>query len=480
MIMRGILPMSIPSLSLVKEITKFKLVYLDPYWYLNHIRRSDANWEEKLGRALGNLQSLTTSLTIAYGNGRDQDPEEEPPDWETVGRVLRHVWQKITLDVRIWPAQGSEEAFARAIRGHPTIQRFVTERSFHFESFGIIASALATLPALESAWLWRALLEDDDDLEDQPTMEHPEHMTTLLLSQSLRSVEFGQFYFPNSVCQAVALALKTGSPITCLKLTHCNFSEGGGGAIVHALQRNSTLKTLSLVLNELDDGICDALTPILRVNTTLTVLRVLAPWQFGSTAWLRPFFDALRMNTSLKRLDVSYLFLLDELACGALHDVFAKNSVLEELTLFCGDDYLPGDMDVVPWRTTLSFLLGNTTLKTFTLFVNGEVTDPHIATLFIDIAAMLEDTISLECLDTNNLNHGFSPENYFRVLVRLQTNTTLKTLRLDFNSAKYLFDDNAAIKHLISLVKKNYGLENMDVGLSAQEKRQENSVPSCD
>jgi hypothetical protein len=269
MIMRGILPMSIPSLSLVKEITKFKLVYLDPYWYLNHIRRSDANWEEKLGRALGNLQSLTTSLTIAYGNGRDQDPEEEPPDWETVGRVLRHVWQKITLDVRIWPAQGSEEAFARAIRGHPTIQRFVTERSFHFESFGIIASALATLPALESAWLWRALLEDDDDLEDQPTMEHPEHMTTLLLSQSLRSVEFGQFYFPNSVCQAIALALKTRSPITRLNLYACNFSDGGGGSIMHSLQGNTTLKTLSLVHNELDGSFSDALRRLLSLSILL-------------------------------------------------------------------------------------------------------------------------------------------------------------------------------------------------------------------
>jgi hypothetical protein len=400
-------------------------VQLNPYWYQNSIRR-DAEWEEKLGMALGNLHALK-GLTIQGSYYGDED-EQEPPDWEYVARVLRHIRQKITLSLPYLPTRGSEEAFARAIRGHPTIQRFVTERSFHFESFGIIASALATLPALESVSLNHADLEDDVDLEGLHAMEHPEHMTTLLLSQSLRSVEFRYFHFPNSVCRAVALALKTGSPITCLKLTHCNFSEGGGGAIVHALQRNSTLKTLSLVLNELDDGICDALTPILRVNTTLTVLRVLAPWQFGSTAWLCPFFDALRMNTSLKKLKVGYLSLSDELACGALHDVFAKNSVLEELTLNYDLDTLV-DTDVASWRRTLPFLRDNKTLKSLVIILNGAL--PRVgATLCIDTVAMLEDNISLEVLDFKDYQSFFSPDNYFTGFESLQTNTTLKTLRL--------------------------------------------------
>jgi hypothetical protein len=35
-------------------------VHLDPYWYdnQNRMRHSGAEWEEKLGRAIGNLQSL--------------------------------------------------------------------------------------------------------------------------------------------------------------------------------------------------------------------------------------------------------------------------------------------------------------------------------------------------------------------------------------------------------------------------------------
>jgi hypothetical protein len=55
-----------------------EVVILDPYWYQNDIRRSDANWEEKLGRALGNLQSLK-ELRIESSVYE----EEEPPDWET-------------------------------------------------------------------------------------------------------------------------------------------------------------------------------------------------------------------------------------------------------------------------------------------------------------------------------------------------------------------------------------------------------------
>jgi hypothetical protein len=179
-----------------------------------------------------------------------------------------------------------------------------------------------------------------------------------LLSPSLRFVEFYEFYFPNPVCQAVALALKTGSPITCLKLSDCDFPDRGGGAIVHALQRNSTLKTLRLVRNELDDGMRDALTSLLLVNTTLTDLSALAPWQLGSSAWMHSFFVALRINTSLKKLDVGDLSLSDEFVCAALRDVFEKNSVLKELTLHCDSESIMGDTDVASWRKTPPFSSG--------------------------------------------------------------------------------------------------------------------------
>jgi hypothetical protein len=371
--------------------------------------------------------------------------------------------------VGIWPTRGSEEAFARAIRGqHPTIQRFAKANCFQFDSFGIIASALASLPALESASLYHDDLEEEDGepLEDLPAMEHPEHTTTLLLSPSLRSVEFEYFHFPNSVCQAVALPLKTGSPITYLKLTGCDFSEGGGGAIVHSLQRNTTLKTPSLICNEDHDGNYDALTTVLLVNTTLTDLSTVRRYESSRSTWLHPFFVALRINTSLKKLDVSFLSLADELVFGALCEVFAKNSVLEELTLYFGSDFQTGETDVASWRRTLPFLRDNKTLKSFTSGVNVEVVGPHAIAICIDTVAMLGYNDTLEVLDIRS--RGLKLNNYFSALESLQTNTTLKTLRLNPQLDSI---SDAEMHRFISLVKKNYGLEKLD---------QENSVPSCD
>jgi hypothetical protein len=90
---------------------------------------------------------------------------------------------------------------------------------------------------------------------------------------------------------------------------------------------------------------------------------------------------------------------------------------------------------------------------------------PHVATFCIDTVAMLGDNSSLEVLHVRS--RDFSLSNYFTALESLQTNTTLKTLRLhpNLNSIR----DGGKIKHLISLVKKNYGLEELDEGLSARD-----------
>jgi hypothetical protein len=110
------------------------------------------------------------------------------------------------------------------------------------------------------------------------------------------------------------------------------------------------------------------------------------------------------------------------------------------------------------------------------LVLNGNAVDHRAtATLCIDMVAMLGDNGTLEVLDIHSLNHNFSPDNYFNALESLQTNTTLKTLRLhpNLNASLNPFlnsvSEDGRIKHLISLVKKNYGLENLDEGLSAQD-----------
>jgi hypothetical protein len=170
----------------------------------------------------------------------------------------------------------------------------------------------------------------------------------------------------------------------------------------------------------------------------------------------------LRINTSLKKLDVNRFSLSDESVCGALRDVFAKNTVLEELTLrFYGDSVLR-DTEVAALRKTLPFLRDNKTLKSLELCFVSRALGPPLATFCLDTITMLKDNNSLERLDIDIGTFGvvFSLDNYCTALESLQHNTTLKTLLLnpDLDS----IDEDGKIKHFISIVKKNYGLENLE------------------
>jgi hypothetical protein len=113
--------------------------------------RDDDDWD-KLGQAIGNLQSLEKLFITTPGYTHAVITF---PDWEirALARILSHVRQKITLTVEChytkWLAEKSR-SFARAIQGHPTITRFEDGKSFPYEALDSIYSALATLPALES------------------------------------------------------------------------------------------------------------------------------------------------------------------------------------------------------------------------------------------------------------------------------------------------------------------------------------------
>jgi hypothetical protein len=80
-------------------------------------------------------------------------------------------------------------AFARVIRGHPTIKNFFTGCNFHEDTLLILLSAMATLPSLEVADL--ALLASEGAHFE--TFEHPEALKKLMLSPSLRNIRFDFF-----------------------------------------------------------------------------------------------------------------------------------------------------------------------------------------------------------------------------------------------------------------------------------------------
>jgi hypothetical protein len=383
--------------------TAVRKVFLDLFWQENSIRLTDEDWETKLGKALGNLQSLQ-ELYIQYPESY-RGVEIEPPDWETFALVLRHVRQKITLHVCIFPTGASEEALAAAIFRNDNIQGFVSAFCYHVPFFDVLLPALATLPALESIRLKCSSLTDRDlqDLETlPPALQHAQDMNILLtLSPCLRSISFQFFYFQEPVYQAVVSALETGSsPITRLDLINCKFQNSNDcSPIVQSLEWNSTLKTLGLHVDVCDERLSLALTNVLLHNTTLEDMTVHCSERITSEhySWLDPFLRALQFNTSLKHVSVQSFSLLDEPACQALRQVLADHSSLECLEMQTRDsissDYYLSIMNVIA---------KNNTLKTLRIALDIRASfSEHDDCWMRDLILIVQKNYSLECLHDN-------------------------------------------------------------------------------
>jgi hypothetical protein len=123
------------------------------------------------------------------------------------------------------------------------------------------------------------------------------------------------------------------------------------------------------------------------------------------------------------------------------------------------------DFQVALWCRTLPSLRDNTTLKSLVIKAYDGFKHPDVSAFCIDTAFMLRDNNSLEVLNINT--NGIGSDVYFTALESLQMNTTLKTLCL--HPKLDTISDDGKIKHLISLVKKNYGLESLDEGLIARD-----------
>jgi hypothetical protein len=212
----------------------------------------DDVWE-KLGQAVGNLQTLQTLLisTRAY-----QGPI---PGWDILAHILKYVRQRIKLytnDVLAWDAEASR-SFARVIHGHPSICSFDGGRGFSHETMDILYSALATLPALESIQLLNAGVQEWP--EDISTLANAESLTALLRVPTLRSVNFKHFSFTPALFQATANALMEGTAITKLVFTACSVSvEASTAMMIKSLSRNTSVTCIN-VMSPCDVTLCNAM-----------------------------------------------------------------------------------------------------------------------------------------------------------------------------------------------------------------------------
>jgi hypothetical protein len=419
--------------------------------------RDDEVWD-KVGRAIGNLQSLDEVSIRMSDRDADYDDDEAVPilEWETLARILSHVRQSIKLTVEYWSAWREEDlrSFARAIRGHPTITRFAQayedDRDLPYECMDTVYSALATLPALESVRL-------STPPEDGITLANPESLTELLRIPSLRSVCFGDFYFTSALCQATANALTEGTAITSIEFNGCSFgAEYCVPILVNGFSRNTSVLSIEVV-SKFDEMLKIALAAALPSNTTLQELSFeVLPSYDNPRAVLdwSPIFSALGKNTGLQTLSVDVYNSMDESLCTAIKDGLGTNATLQHLKLKSVRLY---DDTAVLWSRAFSFLRTSKALKSLMI----DATESFFFTLRSDIACMLKENASLEGLFILGWENA-NAEDYIALITALQHNRTLKILRFHPCEIRLTEDDDKQMAKLMAaLLKKNYALESL-------------------
>jgi hypothetical protein len=416
-------------------------VFLSPYAFDGH----DEEVLDKLGQALGNLHALKDLYICTSPNcyhqeedsedddSEDEDSEDEDdvvpiPHWEILAHLLRHVRQKIQLNIsgdRAWDGEQSR-LFSRAIRGHPTITSLVDSRGmFPYESLDALYSALATLPALESIALSNHELHAQP--EDEYALAYPESLTELLRVPSLRSVCFYQFYFTRALCQATTNALMEGTAVTKLEFIKCSFSAGEFAAIMTSgLGRNTSVSRIEVEGNDDHD--------------------------------LSPVLLALGKNTGLRDVSLGGFGSIDESLCTAMQNGLGMNGTLESLEL--NRVHLTDDNSDL-WCRALSFLRTSKALKSLVVNVVMDVTESCFAAFRTDIAVMLQENVSLESLSIRSWSRFIiTAEEYLVLITALQHNTTLKTLTI-YHIGSTLHLSNDEDKEMAVLLKKNYAMESL-------------------
>jgi hypothetical protein len=424
--------------------------------------QGDHFWD-KVGESVGSLPALKNIFISTHSNHYaanevyDDDQVVPIPDWEILACILSHVRQKVSVEIHDYYYQWATEEvqpFIRAIHGHPTIRSFEGGFKFPYEFLDTLYSTLATLPALESIECYHGSRPAEARYqgawpEDESTLANLKSLTDLLRRNALRSVSFYCFSFTPAVCQVVASVLIEGTAITSLKFSKCKFSVGECDSIMaNGLARNTSVISISVIFLR-DEVLVSALATALPSNATLRELSFSGA--YCDPPGLSPVLLALKKNTALKTLSLQVCDSStddNELLSAAMKDGLGTNSTLESLHLSFYNTAL--------WCGALSFLRTNKALKSLSLGLDDQ-TPSSLSSLRMEIAAMLEENVSLETLSISSW-HETKPQDYAALITALQRNTTLKTLEVHTCCHQLTTDED---KQLALLLKKNYALESL-------------------
>jgi hypothetical protein len=256
---------------------------------------------------------------------------------------------------------------------------------------------------------------------------------------------------------AIANALERGTLITAIAFDfYCSFCDGGRAIIANALKTNATVTSVHF-LDDCDEPLCDTLALVLLCNSTLQNLALGLSGGSAGGRWLCLIFLSLGMNSTLKSLFVSIYDEIGDELCAAIRSGLAKNSTLEELSLY--DVLSSDDNGTVSARKALSSLRTNSTLKSLAVSFAQIQRESYLSAFRLEAMRMMENTF-LENLTI--IDHSYSAmkvDECLALLSALQLNTTLKTLYFEshcFNDMYFTVDE---ANQLVSVLMKNYGLE---------------------
>jgi hypothetical protein len=329
-------------------------VVLYPY----SVNGRDEDLWEKVGQAVGNLQSLEILRisTRNYDSGNydsgnydsdnydsdnydsdnydsEVEDSEVEPIWEILASILKYVRRRIELsffDEVSWDAEESR-LMARAIQGHPSICSFQGNSGVSYESMDTLLSVLATLPSLESITLSNRALEVRP--ENVSTLANADSLTKLLRVPTLRSVDLEDFSFTPALFQATANALMGGTAITKLVFTACSVAiEASTEMMIKGFCRNTSVTCID-IMSPCDGTLCNVITAALPSNSTLRRLHLREINRDNDPNLYSRVFSALGQNTELRTLIVDEWCAMDESLCTVMRNGLEMNETLESLEL---------------------------------------------------------------------------------------------------------------------------------------------------
>ena len=263
-----------------------------------------------------------------------------------------------------------------------------------------------------------------------------------LFGKSLELVDLNLENFFPPLFPALVLALRVNTSLTSLDLRDNSIDDEGASSLSEALRVNTSLTSLYLSHNYFEHEGARSLSEALRVNTSLTSLD-LSVNSIGAEG-ASSLSEALRVNTSLTSLDLSVNSIGDE-GASSLSEALRMNTCLTSLHLSVNSI---GDEGASSLSEALRM---NTCLTSLHLSVNS-IGDEGASSL----SEALRVNTSLTSLDLSSNSIGV--EGASSLSEALRVNTSLTSLDLSSNS---IGDEGAS--SLSEALRVNTSLTSLDL-----------------